>query len=440
MFTKTRYFDPSFINTIKEDQIYHGNWWLPENPNDRISGVLYLKRSGGIKLHLIGMFSNDSSEILGFKFADHPIIIGDNVPGGFHITLIGCEEEERRSPYLSNTTKDAAQKFNVNDLLMGCHINNTENLKFSQLEFSATYLTDWMDSKQVEIEIMDNRQTAVSTLPKKERFVAGKGYKITLTSWASTSLGGSYNSNEHSSIDIELDEAVSLEQFKERFQKPLIDLIQFGSGMLNSLTFLNVKPVGASELLKMASTNQFDKIRRSEDNIKHQALFLLSDLDDMESFTMNWLEYHNQIQHIFRLYFDSLHISFQFPITRFLSIIQALESFHAEKSKNNDLKLKVRLTQLFSEVGQSFFSLIPDPQNFIVRIVDTRNYYTHYNSKKKNKAADGSELIVMTFTLRLLLSYHLLISCGLDQNKCKTLIEKNRYFTSIKKSIQDNGY
>ena len=64
MFSITRYFDPCFVNTIEKDETYHGHWWLPEKPDNKVSGVLRLLKKGGIHLNLIGMFLNDASEIL----------------------------------------------------------------------------------------------------------------------------------------------------------------------------------------------------------------------------------------------------------------------------------------------------------------------------------------------------------------------------------------
>jgi hypothetical protein len=95
MFTKTRHFNFGFINSIDEDGTYHGHFWTPENQEDKIAGVLYLKKEGGLSLKLIGMFAQDSSEILGLHFADHLVILGQFVPGMGSVTLVNCQERER---------------------------------------------------------------------------------------------------------------------------------------------------------------------------------------------------------------------------------------------------------------------------------------------------------------------------------------------------------
>ena len=440
MFTNTKYFNPSFLNTIQEDRTYHGNWWLPDYPQDRVSGVLYLRKTGGIKLHLIGIFLSDCNEEIGFEFANHDIIVGEIVPGHGMVTLISCGEQERKSPYLSNTSEGTTQKFNVENLLMGYHIPTLDNLRFTQFEFSTTYMVDWVNSKQLEIEFIENRQTVVSTLEDKKLTIDDEGYRISINSWASTNISEPFVSKQHSSITIDLEESISLEEFKEVFQKPLLDLIQFGSSLLNSVTFLNAKPLNQNESTELITTNEFDSIKRMQEQAKSHSLFLLSDLENASSFILNWLKFHRDTKHIFKLYFESLHLGFQYPVTKFLNVIQSVEVYHAERSKKNDAYLRDRLKELLSESCDLLSSILMNECCFISGTINTRNYYTHYDSKKKKKAAEGIELLAMTYVLRLLLNFHLLLSCGLDENESKKLIEKNQYFTSVRRLVEENDF
>lgn len=440
MFTKTRSFNPSFINTIQEDEIYHGNWWLPIHPDDKVSGVLTLSKTAGIKLNLIGMFKHDSSETLGHTFADHDIILGSTLPGNGLITIVNCKERQRESSSISNTVDGSVQRFNGEYLLMGHHTCEYKNLKFSKFEFSTTYLTDWMNSKQVEIDFVNDEQTIVSTLPNKEFVIQDEGFRVILTSWASTSLGGSYNSSQHSSITIELDKAITFKRFQEDFYRPLIDLVQFGSSLLNSITFLNILPIGANKWVKMIPTNEFDQIKRAKEPVHRYTLFLLSDLTEKNDFILNWLNFHRNTQHIFSLYFDSLHIGFQFPVTKFLNIVQSTESYHAERTKDDNIKLRMRLQDLLIESDDLLAPIISNQNAFISRTIHTRNYYTHYNPKKRNKAASGIELLCLTYALRLLLDFHLLLACKLEKTQCKQLIIENSSFSSVKQLVNENDF
>lgn len=50
--------------------------------------------------------------------------------------------------------------------------------------------------------------------------------------------------------------------------------------------------------------------------------------------------------------------------------------------------------------------------DFSKKLVDTRNYYTHYSNDKKEKAFTQDELPVVNFELMALIEYHLLITLG----------------------------
>lgn len=137
MLTNSRNFNHSYLTTIEEDRTYHGIFWLPDHPENRVSGVLYLKKSDGVSLKLIGMFESDASIDLGLRLVEHQSILGELLPGSSIITLIGCKETERQSPYFHNTSKSATQRFIADGALFNTHLNSAEELKFSSFEFST---------------------------------------------------------------------------------------------------------------------------------------------------------------------------------------------------------------------------------------------------------------------------------------------------------------
>jgi hypothetical protein len=186
--------------------------------------------------------------------------------------------------------------------------------------------------------------------------------------------------------------------------------------------------------------------------------------------------FYTKSQHIFRLYFDSIHISFQFPVSKFLNIIQAIESYHTErdvtelisqkkqefqerkkeavkiiKRENHELgdwtnaefkyitPLRLRLEELCNESNFIFNAFIPNKEYFIGKVMDSRNYYTHYDPKKKLKAASDIELEVMTGALRMLIGLNILVECGVSKEKLKKLILENAYFKVLKRSIEENN-
>lgn len=477
MFTLTRHFNQSFINSIDKDETYHGHWWLPSNPQNRVSGVLYFKRKGGISLTLIGMFQDDASDSIGHDLVSHDIILGELVPGSGQVTLLYCKERQRESPYINNTSKGAVQRFQANHSLFGYHAKNIESLKFSNFEFSTTYLVDWVNSKQLELEFEGNN-SIVTSLPKTDLMVNVVDYEITITSWASTSLGGSYNSSTHSSVYVKLIQGISLESFEREFQTPILDLVQFGSSYLNSILYLMATPIETGKQIKIISSTEFDKINRSDESINRDVLFRLTDFGNSWSeFIVRWLKFHQKSQYIFGLYFDSFYIGFQFPVSKFLNIIQAVESYHSgrsdselilsEKGKflrrkkrainfllksDNELAtwidskfsffttLRSRLKEFVEEAGPLLVSVLDNKELFVKRVIDTRNYYTHYDTEKKIKAARGIELETITGILKVLLGFNILLECGVNKEKCVELIMKSSDYKVMQDMVSENRF
>lgn len=475
MFTKTRYFNPAFINSIEKDRTYHGHWWLPADPANKVSGVLYLKKSGGVMLHLIGMFVADSSDILGYKFADHDTILGELLPGTQPITLINCKERQRQSPYLGNATDGAVQRFNAEFAIFGFHFNKAEDALFTSFEFSSTYLVDWLNPNLFDFT-HEGGSLVLKALPTNSFKCSIGNVEILFSSSVVSSHSEDVNFSKNVSISVSFRQGMTINKFQDHYQTPLIDLIQFGTSCLNSITFLNATPIGSTDAVKIFNTNSFDRIERSE-IIYQYILFNYADIkNDFSSFLQSWFLFYEKSQHIFRLYFDSLNIGFQFSVSRFLNIVQAIESYHAEKNesqyivqkkeeykKNKALvvslleadstlsewakieltffpTLRVRLKELLEGASEVMQPVINNADSFVSKVIDSRNYYTHYDPKKKLKAAFGLELEVIVYVLRILLNHQILLECNLEKTKYQKLITKSELFQLTQKIVRENNF
>lgn len=436
MFTTNRYFNPSYVNTIEKDEVYHGKWRLPDKDTS-VSGVLNIYKKGGIKLTLIGMFEQDMNNH--FDLVEHSIILGTLLPGGGKVTLINCQEQERKG--LNDTF--STQKFNTQSLIFNYHVTHIKNLKFSTFEFSTTYLRDWLDIKTTELRFSESKST-LSTLSDSEVRVRHNNNLIKFCS--GSRVGGApgfdYQIREVASFTIECAEPFTIDEFTRLYQQPMIDLVKFGSGLLNSISYCNIILKNESEDidLRLVQTSEYERITRSKQSVYHHALIRFSAVQNKARFVTGWLKLHHKMAQVFKLYFDSINIGFQFPNARFLSIVQAIESFHAIRNKDNRIKLRMRLGELLKESENLFSSIIEDLDVFQDNVMDTRNYYTHYNPSKGSKAAEGTLLYTLTLCLRLLLAFHFLKECNLDAKGCQKYVREYRIFKHAKTIIDENGF
>ena len=63
---------------------------------------------------------------------------------------------------------------------------------------------------------------------------------------------------------------------------------------------------------------------------------------------------------------------------------------------------------------RSWFGSKKETESFITKVVDTRNYFTHYDSSLATKAASGEDLWKLCQKLEALFQLHLLVLVGID--------------------------
>lgn len=65
-----------------------------------------------------------------------------------------------------------------------------------------------------------------------------------------------------------------------------------------------------------------------------------------------------------------------------------------------------------------------DKKSFINKVVNTRNYLTHYDQGLKNQAAGDEELVHIIQKLKLLMEICLLSELGFSLDEIKSLLSK----------------
>jgi hypothetical protein len=98
----------------------------------------------------------------------------------------------------------------------------------------------------------------------------------------------------------------------------------------------------------------------------------------------------------------------------------------------NQFSLRTRLRKIAERLSSNFpiqFIAAEDPRrNFVNKVVDTRNYLTHFDPDLQNKAAEGEELYDLTQKLKTLLEICLLEELGLSLDEIRMMTSKNRRY------------
>lgn len=80
----------------------------------------------------------------------------------------------------------------------------------------------------------------------------------------------------------------------------------------------------------------------------------------------------------------------------------------------NRKSFRKKLKELFEEYGNLFRLFIDDKDEFIGKVVDTRNYYTHYTPELEARAVKVIDLPFLSQNLRFILIVILLKKIGFD--------------------------
>jgi len=178
-----------------------------------------------------------------------------------------------------------------------------------------------------------------------------------------------------------------------------------------------------------------------------------------------WLARSEQGALASNVYFGSQLLVSPAVDVKFLAVVQALESYHRsvgtgvymdqeefdkaiqqatlpdvfqgdhrQSLKNclkygNEHSLRKRLTDMLGRLPEAVQMWVAgDVRRFVNRIVDTRNYLTHYDHDAQRHAYDGGDLFVAAERLRVLLVANFLLDLGIGDEKLPDVLERSKEF------------
>jgi len=456
---------------IKEFE-YDGIWWLPDNPRKQVSGTLRFTPDAGAVLDLIGSFKDikDMNKTL-----DPEVILGVS-SNGKNITLHKCFENKLSLSIPGLLTSS----FYANLVFIGAHFQDLKYIKFKSISVHYLYLDEWVNISGFDIKPLRKEKEVIIKYKQPEPFQANINdeFKVLInfkSIWPTlSSVQKEATIKQKAEIKIETFEEKSFEYYR----KIMYHIRNFLSlGIMEPVYPLTTE--GITEVNKVVTN---DKIYNTPVEIYYrlpnipkapktllsfEMLFTFEDISEkFENVLKNWFEKAEMLKPVYDLYFGTLYNPRMYLQHEFLSMIRAVEAYHrlkfegkylsdedyepiqerfkdiinklsveasfkeALKSKlkyGNEYSLRKRLKDLFvayQEITQNF---IKDEDNFINRVIDTRNYLTHYD-KKLRSIADGKDLYCITQKLKIILQTCLLYELGFDRKEIKSIFLRNRRY------------
>ncbi|KQO21255.1 hypothetical protein ASF10_14140 [Flavobacterium sp. Leaf82] len=447
-----------------------GLWFLPQNKNDKVTGILSFDPINGSYLELIG--SLDENEMFHTSQEKCFIILGTSVDSEA-ITLYNCYFSSRQRRTLRNEeTGPISERYYVNFILKGYHFENEESIKFNTISSSLQNFDEWVNISgfQNDSEInIENSYCINYVRPKDIEFDLHTDHRGKFTFLVSRPNVYSQKNEyiiQETWLELNSKNEKSLKEIRElltRFQNFLI-LGIYKSVFPNKVILYNDSIQNdfgrAGKYRKPIEFYQATRKRRNEkEKQSFEMLFNYTQIKaDFPKIIKNWFEKYNKLSPAFNLLFDQFYNGAIFNENTFLNLAQSAETLHSRlynhtKMPKNDYKkmkqhilevlpieyhnwmkeqlnfgnhldLSQRLTELTEKYSNEVINkAIPDKSEFVQQVKNLRNYYTHYSESLEKKIIPEKDLLFLSERLKMLLVSGFLFEIGMSKEMSNKLFK-----------------
>ncbi|WP_152416120.1 ApeA N-terminal domain 1-containing protein [Halococcus hamelinensis] len=448
-----------------EEREYWGYWWLPENPDEKVGGIASFSPSDGVSLELFSAL-NDDTRYMGSGTVYRPDFIHGITTDGEKITLKNCI----RGNYSMSSSQGigaTSSTYQAIALLSGAHF--TEQINFDRFRVQFPLLTKWSGVTGVSYSgsVLEGGEVSAGdtfeiTYEFPESITADLDdveLKLIFNADFNMSQVGGASIDEDVYFDIVPDSGQMSYDTSFNYSRMLQDFITLATGkevqssMMIGRLERDERP-GYDDVEILFSTSGDLKLPDSLHPLK--ANFVLADItEDFSEVMNNWFEHYKELEPVYNLYFSIQYNSEMYLQNQFLSLTQAIETYHRreiggqylsddefeefydELCENipdrfdesfqdhlergtfryaNEYSLRKRLSQLVSEQENIFEELHMDIAASVNEIVNTRNYLTHYDESISPRA-DTDELHPLILRLRAILEAVLLSNLGIPEDQ-----------------------
>ena len=454
----------------------HGFFWLPDDAENQVPGILRISEPGEVTLE-VSYFYDLRQDVLnkrrrlGYppnRSEDRNInrIVG-RIDDGF-ITLDKCVYVNWNKKLPSGVSTSTIR---ANLAFIGADYNEGEDITFSQLKFSVEGLDEWLSISgfQIESNWEDRSHSVHFRLPKEIALNLPDGIELKFL-FSSTHSPGFTEERITQKAHISL---ISQEL------RPIEDFLDSVFKLHLFLCFAIDKTVSLDSVIGYSSeiTQKIGDGQKREIPIKiyyqsephseakpkvhpHDMLFGYGNVaDQLKEILIKWIKNYDISEPSFNLYFATMSGGQKYVDGKFLSLTQGIETLHRRNSHEtqipedefrnlidtilnaipddgqrrwideklkyaNELSLRKRIKQMI-EPFKDLFGNARKRNFFISKVVDTRNYLTHYDSSLENKAAYEEELWKLYTKLEALFQLHFLRLIGIDDNAIKSMVNEN---------------
>ena len=453
---------------IKEKFKRLGHFWLPSAPKRQVPGTLSISDGGNIELEVTGHFHDNLDEVFSTLFdndsADLKRIVGQ-VEGYGGITLDDCYY---RGPF--NSIGSPSKFFiHVGKVFTGVAYNEGEIPLFNTLTFSVEGIDEWVGISGINVDYQEADPIPTATISYQPLadvlFNLNDSMQLLITfKWTSPGFPSINEAgiSQKTYFKLVSREARELSDFISVAEK-ITTFLCFATDQTVSLDGLSAtsdnrcKVIwdGTTELITINIYYPSQSYSKEEGRIyQDYLLFGFEQIrNDAEERIKNWIEICEKMEPVLDLYFFAKMETQLSPKTRFLALVQGLEAYHRRTSNEKrmheaefeelvknlidqcpeehrewlkgKLDNEVSLRQRLRGIIKPFNDIIGNRtkrESLADKIVNIRNYLTHYHQSSVSEAAEGEDLESLCLKMELLFQLHFLQLIGFRREQINFLL------------------
>lgn len=420
--------------------IYKGKWWLPENENDKVSGILTYIPGESIDLELIGNFGDSAQDALSSLLCDKRVsVIYGQASDGSDISLFDCGSDINR--FFKADFPIAV--YHPRAIAIGIHVSSITEKRFFKAVVKIPELSYWLFPGTIERKYFTDEDgissinVRMDRLSESDRTKAStrlsNGYTLSLirdAAYHSGDLMFSATFEQFTSLSIKSSKEVSLKGVYEiavKYER-FLSLAMLRDVAYSELTVFSkdsFRTIGKDKVVyNPIRIETVFHDRPSENKIEiHNFLFSFNDIKGRYNDAIKkWYSRDAKFDAIRGHMLESIDYHGHFSYINFLVVIQAIEGFGCRyrktecaltrdtriaKSQNagkaigsKDITLADILKTLINEFKDVSYI---NRKMRIAAVVDSRNYYSHLTERVKKNKLDGVKLFDLTHDLRKIL-------------------------------------
>lgn len=458
-----------------------GLWWLPDNPDDQVPGVLRYDADGGLSLSLIGAFedrimSNPAPGVTAYHEGTRTwdVILG--VAEQREITLLGSVPMSSKRTIGARVASPDKQTVTAAVAIIGAHVSGEDDQTFSGVEISVEELGVWASSSVFEgfLGAADGKidgtgRISVEPVKAQSVVVDGTEYRLvhahTLPYFDQRKGGTVGRMRDSVSIRVVPAEPFSLSAALQ--EASLVqDLVSLATHRAAGVIWLRLEVAGSESLLPDGRTlprRRADVLyspaslgKHDAKVVDHHRVFFTCDSLPFEEVLPRWCEAHGRLQAATNMILGLRYAPARFVENNLLTAVGAAEVLHRglhidekpfpegefttmrdamlaqvpeERRRRfkgairNDPTLRDRLHALAARPDQEAIAvLVPDVAQWAKRTTRARNDLAHEGTTP-NHSFD--ELIAVVDVTTAIVILNLLHELGLPAKRQRAIVQEH---------------